>query len=130
MSRIGSDVLLYVDPFAAPVAMQRDVTFTENTAVIDVSNKDERFQRVLAGRYSSEVTLDALYIHGDVGYIALRAAMRAGDDIVIERRETAGADPSFADAIVTSISDRFPDSGESTVSISLVIDGEWRATAV
>lgn len=124
MSRVGSDVLLVVE--GEVVGSQRDVTFTENTAAIDVSSKEERAQRVLAGRYSSEITLDALYVYDDDGYEALRLAMRNGDLVEVIRREPAGeAGDSTADALVTSISDRFPDAAESTISVSLTIDGEW-----
>jgi len=123
MSRVGTDVLLEVAGVA--VGCQRDVTFTENTAAIDVSCKEQREQRVLGGRYSSEITLDALYVFDDVSYLALQAAMRSGDLVTITRTEDGGAGDSSADALVTSISDRFPDAAESTVSVSLVIDGEW-----
>lgn len=128
MSRVGTDVTLYalVGAVQTMVGYQRDVTFTENTAAIDVSSKEERFQRVLGGRYSSEITLDALYVFDDDAYLALVTAMRSGDLIAIERTEVNGlAAPLTADALVTSISSRFPDQAESTISITLVIDGAW-----
>lgn len=124
MSRVGTDVLVVIE--GEVVGCQRDVTFTENTAAIDVSCKEQREQRVLAGRYSSEITLDSLYVHDDTGYLSLVAAMRNGDLVTVIRREPAGeAGDSTAEALVTSISDRFPDAAESTVSVSLTIDGAW-----
>lgn len=124
MSRVGTNVILVVE--GEPVGFQRDVTFTENTAAIDVSSKEERAQRVLPGRYSSEITLDALYIYDDDGYEELVDAMRDGELIEVIRREPAGeAGDLTAQALVTSISNRFPDAAESTISVSLVIDGEW-----
>jgi TP901-1 family phage major tail protein len=133
MSRIGSDVLLHVQTGGTPaaptlevVACQRDVTFTENTAVIDVSCKDQREQRVLGGRYSSEITLDSLYVENDDGYQALRDAVRNGELIVVERIQDPVLTDRYASALITSLSDRFPDQAESTLSATLVIDGPWR----
>lgn len=123
MSMNGTDITLLVG--AVAVGCQRDVTFNENTAEIDVSCKTQRAKRVLGGRYSSDVTLDALYVFNDASYLALVTAMRSGDLVTIVRTEDGGADDSTASALVTSISNRFPDQAESTVSISLVVDGDW-----
>src|SRR5690606_2697817 len=45
-----------------PVASQRDVTFDENTAEINMSSKDTRAAKVDAGRYSASCTLESLYV--------------------------------------------------------------------
>ena len=126
----GTDVLLYVNtgtadvPAYTLVSSQRDVTFDESNEEIDVSNKDSRAKRVLYGRYSASVSLDALYVVDDAAYLALRDAERDGELILIERVEASGRDET-ADALISSLSEAAPDQGEATVSISMTIDGTW-----
>lgn len=123
MAMNGTDVLLWIDGDA--VGSQRDCTFDETTAEIDVSNKiDGRAMRVLPGRYGATITLDSLYVPTDAAYQALLAAMRDGtfvEVVVVEE----GIVLESANAIVTKLSKNAPDQAESTVSISLRIDGEW-----
>ena len=126
----GADVLLYVNtgtadvPAYTLVGSQRDVTFDENSDEIDVSNKSSRAKRVLYGRYSAGVSLDALYVRGDGGYLALRDANRDGELILIERIEADGRDET-ASAMIASLSEAAPDQSDATVSISMTIDGTW-----
>ena len=121
----GSDVLLFVDGVA--VGSQRGVEFSEDTAEIDVSNKQAgRAQRVIAGRYSASVSLDALYVPDDTGYQSLQSAMRNGTAVTVVKTES-GVTIESASAIVTSLSERDPDQDASTISCDLTIDGEWTA---
>ena len=126
----GSDVLVLVNtntpavPMYEAVGSQRDVTFDEATEAIDVSSKDSRATRILPGRYSSSLSLDALFVWTDNGYRALRDAMRDGDLILVARQD-AGVTMETADALITSLSESFPDQGEATVSISMDIDDFW-----
>jgi len=126
----GSDLLLLVNtgtptvPAYEAVGSQRDVTFNENTEEIDVSSKDSRAKRVIAGRYSSSVSLEALYVWSDDGYQALREAKRDGELILVARQDNE-VTIETADALVTSMSESFPDQGEGTISIDLSIDGFW-----
>ena len=130
MALNGSDVLLLVNtgtpsvPVYEAVGSQRDVTFEESTEEIDVSSKDSRAKRVLPGRYSSSLSLDALYVPSDAAYQALKSAMRDGELILVAREEE-GVTLETADALITSMSEAMPDQGESTISISLTIDGVW-----
>lgn len=130
MAMNGSDVLLLVNtgtpavPSYEAVGSQRDVTFDEATEEIDVSSKDSRAKRVLPGRYSSSLSLDALYVWTDDGYRALRDAMRDGE-LILVAREDDGATVETADSLITSLSESFPDQGEGTISISMTIDGFW-----
>ena len=116
MSMNGTDILIWVEGNA--VGSQRDVTIEETTEEIDVSSKDSRAKRVLAGRYSATLSLDALYVWTDDGYRALRDAMRDGN-LILVAREDDGTTIETADALVTSLSESFPDQGEGTISISL-----------
>ena len=130
MAMNGSDVLLLVNtgtaavPTYEAVGSQRDVTFDEATEEIDVSSKDSRAKRVLAGRYSATLSLDALYVWTDDGYRSLRDAMRDGN-LILVAREDDGTTIETADALITSLSESFPDQGEGTISISMTIDGFW-----
>lgn len=120
----GSDVLLLVE--GTVVGYQRDVTFEEATEAIDVSSKESRARRVTAGRYSASVSLDALYVPDDVAYQSLKSAMRTGALVTVLRQED-GVALEHAEALVTALSEKAPDQDAATVSVELVIDGEWVA---
>lgn len=129
-SKNGTNFLLLANtgtpetPTYEVVGCQRDGSIDENNAVIDVSCKDGRAQRVLPGRYSSTVSFDALYVPTDNAYLALRTALRDGELILIARQES-GVVTETATANVDSLSQSFPDQSEATVAIGLTIDGEW-----
>jgi len=130
MAMNGTDVLLLVNtgtpslPVYEVVGSQRDVTFEEATEEIDVSSKDSRAKRVLPGRYSSSLSLDALYVPTNADYQALKDAMRNGDLILVARQED-NVTLETADALITGLSEAFPDQGEATISVSLTVDGFW-----
>ena len=130
MAMNGTNILLLVNtatpgaPVYEVVGSQRDATFEETTDEIDVSSKDGRAKRVLPGRYSATISLDALYVPSNSAYQALQDAMRNGTLIKVLREE-GGVSLEEATALVTSLSEAGPDQGEATVSIALTIDGEW-----
>ena len=111
-------------PVYEAVGCQRDATVDEATATIDVSCKDSRAQRVLPGRYSSTLSLDALYVPTNAGYQALKDANRNGD-LILVARQVDEVVTETATAKVDSISEAYPDQAEATISVSLTIDGEW-----
>jgi predicted secreted protein len=128
----GTDLLILANtgtpevPVYAAVGCQRDATIDEATATIDVSCKDSRAQRVLPGRYSSTLSLDALYVPDDAAYLALQTANRDGE-LILVAKEIAGVVTETASAKIDTMSESFPDQGEATISISLTIDGFWEA---
>lgn len=130
MALNGTDVVLLVNtgtpsvPVYTAVGSQRDVTFDEATAEIDTSNKSSRNQTVIAGRYSATVTLDHLYVASDAGYQALKDAKRDGE-LILVAKQVEEVTIETAEALVTSLSERFPDQGEATVAVSLTISGGW-----
>jgi len=130
MAMNGSDVVLLVNtrtklvPAYEIVGSQRDVSFEETTEEIDVSSKDGRAKRVIAGRYASSISLDALYVPSDTAYQALKDAKRNGELILVAREENE-VTLETANALITSMSESFPDQGEATISISLTIDDVW-----
>ena len=134
MAMNGTDILLLVNtgtplvPVYVAVGSQRDATFGETTDAIDVSSKDTRARRVLPGRYSAEITMDALYVPSDTAYLALQVAMRDGELIKILHEES-GASLEEATAVVTDLSQAAPDQDGATVSVGLAIDGEWTEVA-
>lgn len=118
----GSDVVVYVDGSA--VGYQTDVTFEETTEEIDVSSKEERAKRVLPGRYGANVSLDALYVSTDTAFQALQSAMRNGEFVTLARY-SGETNVEEANAIITSMSETFPDQEGATISASFTVDGEW-----
>lgn len=130
MAMNGTDLLLLVNtgtpsvPAYEVVGSQRDATIVENTATIDVSSKDNRNQRVLPGRFSGTISLNALYVSTDAAYLALRQANRNGELILVARQENDVV-VETVDAKIDSISEGFPDQGEATISVSLTIDDQW-----
>lgn len=132
MAMNGTDLLILANvgtpesPSYAVVGCQRDATIDEASATIDVSCKTQREQKVLAGRYSSTISLDALYVPDDAAYLALRSANRDGELILVAREESDVVTET-ATAKIDSISESFPDQGEATISISMTLDGAWTA---
>ena len=130
MAMNGTDVLLLVNtgtelvPSYEAVGSQRDVSFEETTEEIDVSSKDSRAKRVLPGRYGATISLDALYVPNDSAYGKLKNAMRNGTLIMVAK-EVDDVTIETASALITSMSEADPDQAESTISISLTIDGTW-----
>lgn len=120
----GADVLVLIE--GDLVGSQRDVTFDEANESIDMSSKDSRARRVEYGRYSSTVSLDALYVPTDAAYIALKAANRGGTKVQVMRQQE-GVILESAMAVITALSEAAPDQDAVTVSISFDIDGEWES---
>lgn len=118
----GADILIWIE--GNMVGSQRDVTIDETTAEIDMSSKNARERRVIAGRYSANISLDALYVPSDTAYTALKSAMRNGTLVEVVRIEE-GTVLESANAVVTSLSEKGPDQDAATVSIGLAIDGAW-----
>lgn len=118
----GSDVLLKVGGHI--VGSQRGVSFQEQNATIDFSSKIQREGVFDYGRYTASLSLEALYVPTNSGYLAIRTAMRSGDLVTVIRRESA-VDTQSASAVVTSLSEDFPDQGEATVAVDLQISGAW-----
>lgn len=117
----GADVLISIG--ANVLGSQRDATIEQTTEEIDESSKTSRNKKVAAGRYGSTISLEALYVPTDTAYLALRTAMRAGTTVTVSR--AGGGVTESASAIITSLSEGFPDQDGATVSISLTIDGAW-----
>lgn len=132
MAMNGTDLLLLANtgtpsvPSYEVVGCQRDATIDESSDTIDVSCKDSRGQRVLPGRFSGSISLDALYVPDDAAYLALRTANRDGELILVAREE-AGVTTETVNAKIDSISESFPDQGEATISVALTIDGFWES---
>ena len=128
----GTDVLILVNtgtegaPVYTAVGSQRGASLSETNDEIDISSKDSRAGRYLAGRYGSTLSLDALYVPSNLAYLALKMAQRAGDAILVRVSEEA-VETEEASAIITDMSTDFPDQEAATISIDLRIDGEWAA---
>lgn len=132
MANNGTDLLLLANtgtpsvPVYEVVGSQRDATIEETTDTIDVSSKEGRAMRVLPGRYSSTISLDALYVPTDAAYLALQTANRDGT-LILVARQFEGSVTEIATAKIDSMSESFPDQAEAVISISMTLDGEWGA---
>lgn len=132
MSANGTDVLLLCNtgtpetPVFTIVGSQRNLSREETSEEIDVSSKTSRAMRVLPGRYGSTMSLEALYVPTHASYTALQNANRDGE-LILVRISVDGAETEEADAMVTSMSEEWPDQQESVISVELRIDGDWAA---
>jgi predicted secreted protein len=129
----GTDVLLQVETSPGSgsfltIGSQRGVTFNETTAAIDFSSKDARAGKFGPGRYGWTAELENLYTPNLSGYSALRTAMRDGTLICIKRREQ-GANVESGYAVVTQMSDAFPDQDAAVCSVSLQGSGRFNPTS-
>jgi TP901-1 family phage major tail protein len=126
----GTDILILVNtgtdqsPTYTAVGSQRGATLDETNEEIDMSSKDSRAGRVIAGRYGSTISLDGLYVPSNAAYQALVTASRAGNLIKIRVSEE-GTETEEADALITTMSKEAPDQDAAVISIELTIDGEW-----
>ena len=118
----GTDILVLIGDEL--VGSQQDSSFEDTTESIDTSSKDSRARTVIPGRYSSTVSLDALYVVSDTAYGLLQDAMRDGTTVIIKRQEE-GAELEQATAVLTSLSTEAPDQDVAVVSASFDISGEW-----
>ena len=128
----GNSVLVEID--ANVVASQTGVSFNESLDTIDITSKTHLGKTALKnGKYSSTCSMSALYIDNDTAALALRTKIRSGAVVTLIRQEpqgTAGTetepgDWESASAIVTSLSEDFPQDGVGTVSAEFAITGEW-----
>ncbi|MDZ4346864.1 MAG: hypothetical protein U1E51_31005 [Candidatus Binatia bacterium] len=124
--RNGSTVLLYAG--GSLLGFQRDVTFDRRVDEIDISSKESRAFRVIAGRTKYTAQCDALYIDDDAAYMVLDAAADAGTLITVVKNVDS-IDEKEAEAIVSGLSDKHHDQGVSTVSLTLTIDNGWAASS-
>ena len=118
----GSDILITIGGMV--VGSQRDATIDESSDVVDISSKESRARRIVPGRYSSTLSLDALYVPDSVSYTAIKNAMREGTSVNVAVMDN-NVNIKSAMGYVTSLSEEYPDQGEATVSITIEIDGEW-----
>lgn len=130
MGMNGTDVLLLVNtgtptvPVYEVVGSQRDVTFEKTTEEVNFNSKDSRFTRVGAGRDKQTLSLEALYVPDNDAYLALEAAREDGE-LILVAKQVEGVTVATAQALITSLSEQFPDQAEATISIAMTIDGTW-----
>ncbi len=122
----GSDVLIYVqiDGEYVVVGSQRNATVARNTAMYDMSSKDNQNELVEPGRKSSTLDLDAVYVPSDAAYLELAAAEKASSPVYLEIQEN-GVVTETATTYIESFTKNFPDQDASTFSITFHITGGW-----
>lgn len=126
----GADVLVSVNISAsAPnwqiVAHQRGVEFALTNALIDISSKSSgRRSEYLPGREDEDVTLDALWVESATAYGYIKSAARDGSTVEIKRLYNS-VDVESCDAVITNLSESFPDQEAGTVSLTFKRTGPW-----
>ena len=100
-------------------------TLSRTSDVIDTSNKESGAdQRVIAGRKSSTISIDSLYLPTVEAFNILEDKYEARESIVV-KRVVEGNERQQARAFITDFSEGHPDNDVSTVSLELTIDGGW-----
>lgn len=126
----GNSVLVEID--TAVVGSQTGVTFNENMETLDITTKQSLGTTALKhSKYSATCSMNALYIDGDTAFGSIRTKLRTGAEVTLVRQEPqtgtedAPADWVSAQAIVTSISEDFPQDSVGTCSAEFAITGVW-----
>lgn len=124
----GSGVKLKVLITSTDTVIGSQTTFNseERRNAIDYSSKDSLNRRVLGGRYSGTVTLDAVYVPADTAQNQVRDDIRAGNLHKITIAED-GADDVDVQALPVSYSFQADDDDVAVLSISYEIDDQWAA---
>ena len=99
------------------VAGQRNATLSESSDTVDITNKDSNGNYEYDyGLYGWTVSADGLYIVDDVGYVALRDAMKNKTKVKMQIKESGVASQS-GEALITSRELEAPYDGEVTYSV-------------
>jgi TP901-1 family phage major tail protein len=125
----GASVLVLVpDPNSPgsyiPVAEQTNLSRESSRNLIEASSKDSDHTKWIYGKKDDTVELEALYVPNDAAMQALRNAQE-NKEIVVLRRTEDGTAVEQAEALVSTISDEFPDNDVSTVSVEFQLNTSW-----
>lgn len=129
----GADVLVYLDTGDSVenwvvVGGQRDVSFNEDIALVDISHKlSGSYGEFLPGRITGTLTLDAVWIPNDAALVALKNATRNRTTVKLQRYYQAAIEE--ADFVITSKAETFPDQAEGSVSLTFQQSGAWVASS-
>ncbi len=127
----GTAVLLQVKDAQGnwvEIGSQTDVKFDEKNAGVKFKSKASFAPTYQGGEYSCTATLGALYVPNDAALALLKAAVRNGTLVNVQRIMSGDA-VETADALVSGSSEDFKDDAPATVSVSLMISGVWAAAA-
>jgi predicted secreted protein len=127
MALNGNAVIIYIG--ANAIGGQTNVTINRNLDVIDKSAKGDNDAIFLPGRRNSTLDLDALFVANDTAMEALQTAVAAGSSVTVKYYQSSVLAAS-ASAYITSMSMNFPDQDNSTIAVSLQIDGAWGGSFV
>lgn len=128
----GSIFLLQVNtgtdatPVWTTVGAQRDYGEDASTALVDLSNKDQRAEVVAGGRWASDITLTHLYVPGATEQRLLRDANRNGTLVTVRKFEN-GVATEKATGVVTGYAESQPDMDAATVDVTIHLSNAWTA---
>lgn len=149
MAMNGSQVLLFVydkdyDPAAngnkfpdkyIPVAEQTSLSEELSVNLIEAGSKDSAHQKYLYGKAEGTISLEALVVPNPSadkkGYLVLKHSKQQRKPVFIKRAVYDGATMShveYAEALVETISTEYPDDDVATLSVDLVLNGEFSTT--
>ncbi|MCA1569749.1 MAG: phage tail protein [Chloroflexi bacterium] len=130
----GSTVLLQFRTGTGPdvyttVAGQQGMSISRERTMIETSAKEDADATFAAGRRSSTVSLDGLYLAADVTRTSVEAWFDGSGAVVGRIRRTAiGAEAAKqADVLVSSLEAEFPDDDASTWTAEFQVTGAWTA---
>lgn len=128
----GTDVLISIrtatgtpDTYAV-LATQVDSSRSLTRDVFETSSKDSDNKTYGAGKRDSTISVELRYTPGDAAVAALITAYESATGEIRVRLPARGADAAKqADAIVTDISEEYPDADAASRTVELQISGGW-----
>lgn len=130
----GTDWLLQVRISTGPdvyqtLGSQRGGSVERSADEIDTSSKDSPHWTGLAGRRSSTLSLEKLYVPSAADKAAIETAWENGTLLRIRTVALGSEAVKQADCIVTGITGDFPDQDAAVLSLELRVTGQWGAAA-
>jgi predicted secreted protein len=128
----GADWLLQIRVSTGPdtyatLGSQRGGSVERTAAEIDMSNKDSPHWQGVAGRRSSSISLEKLYVSNASDQATLKAAWAAGTLLRVRTVALGAEAGEQADCIITNITNEFPDQDASVQTVDLRVTGTWGA---
>lgn len=126
----GSDWLLQARLSTGPdvyatIGSQRGGSVERSADTVDTSSKDSPHWSGLAGRRSSTLSLEKLYVPTAADQAVIKTAWSAGTLLRIRTVAFGGEAVEQADCIITGITNDFPDQDAAVMSVELQVSGQW-----
>lgn len=123
----GQDILFLVklpDGTYSPLGYQRNATRQSQTPTIDISGKQSHAAEFVPGRNSDQLTVESLYVPGQIEWQTLVAAQRDRQSILVQWQEL-GVAVEQAEGVITNLQMTAQDQQAVTCSATVQISGGW-----